>query len=153
MTRAHPAQPTAAIATAASLAPIRLPLARLAAWLLVGAAVVSTAAGALVAGAPGLNAGPLAGGAVAAGTLVGLLFLGLFGARPPVTWAMLIIAGSSLRMGSGLAAAMWMYLTQRPDKAAFWTAFLAASLVLLALEVIVLRPALLAGTPPESPRT
>jgi hypothetical protein len=118
-----PVRPT--LATMLPHAHIRLPLGKLTAWA----------------------------GSVAAGTLLGVLFLGLFGPRSAVMWAMVIVAGSTLRMAAGLGAAMILYFAQRPDKAAFWSAFLAACLVLLALEVIVLRPALLAGNTPESPRT
>jgi hypothetical protein len=150
-----PVRPT--LATMLPHAHIRLPLGKLTAWLLIGAALVSLAAAGIAGGLSGsadwLSAGLLAAGSVAAGTLLGVLFLGLFGPRSAVMWAMVIVAGSTLRMAAGLGAAMILYFAQRPDKAAFWSAFLAACLVLLALEVIVLRPALLAGNTPESPRT
>ena len=134
---------------------IRLPMARLSAAVLGVGLAVSVAA-ALIAGwflrTPWTQAAYLATGSVLIGSIIGLGFLKMFPARPAFTWAVLIIGNSMIRIAVSLLVAAGLFFRFRPEIGPFWGAYLAASLAILAVEAITVRPALLRASGPESPR-
>jgi hypothetical protein len=132
---------------------IRLPVGRRSV-LLLATAIAATLLIAPTLGwfarAPWVQAAYLAAGSVLIGTIVGLGFLKLFPARPVFTWSVLIIAGSMIRIALSLLLAAGLFFRFRPEVAPFWGAYLAASVAVLAVEVVTVRPLLLGAAAPES---
>jgi hypothetical protein len=154
VTFAMPARPTTAIPTSGA-SPVRFPVGRLAASLLaVGAGtglVAGGIAGAVTAGfdAP---AAALGTGVVLAATGLGLAILAFSKPRPIFGWASLVMVASIVRLVVSLALALLVSLALEPNRAVFWSAFLAGSMAVLVVETVLARTALLNITP-EQPHT
>lgn len=151
-----PAKPTTAIPTTDVRYPrVRIAVGRLAAAMLLTAAVVGVGAGLIAAAAVGVldfKGIATATGVVLAGTGAGLAMLTISGARPVFGWAMLVIGASMVRLVLSLAVGTGVYVVAAPNMAVYWGAFLAASLAVLAVETVMVRGALM-NPIPEEPRT
>ncbi len=86
------------------------------------------------------------------GTGAGLGFLWLFRPRPAFSWGAIVIGGSVIRMAVSVAAAMAIAVTLQPEKGFFWTVFLVASMLILAVETAIVRRSLLSTIALSRPR-
>lgn len=128
---------------------IRLPMWKLTACLLAAPKAVLLVAllVALIVGGDlwddRLRAEFWAGVVLYTGTGAGLGFLWLFGPRPAFTWGAIVIGGSVIRMAVSVSAAMAIAVTLKPETGFFWTVFLIASLLILAVETYIIRRSLM----------
>lgn len=121
---------------------IRLPLAKLAEGLGIGALAALAVAAALSAAAGGLTSALMGGAAAIIGTWVGLGVLAISGPRTAFAWAGFVLAASGARMAAGLSVGVWMHMTAHPAVMPFWGTFLLVSFVVLGIEVKLISPIL-----------
>ena len=122
----------------------------------VGATVVATLFGtgvSLAASAATVETGLLAGSATVLGVVFGLVVLAASGPKPPVSFAMVWVAASTVRAGAALGVGVWFYLMFTPEQVAFWGTLLLGAAAALAADVVVVVPRMRAsGTDAGSER-
>lgn len=123
---------------------MRLPMGRLALGCLLAVCVVlvvSQGVGLVVTGVS--LAGLSACGAAAAGCVAGLLFLGTFSPRSAFRWAGLVLGAQVIRMASALGVAASLASNLSLARVPFWLCVLGVLLAVLAIEVRIVRAAML----------
>jgi hypothetical protein len=121
---------------------IRLPMAKIAEGLGIGALAALAIAAALAAIQGNLTPALMGGAAAIVGTALGLGVLAISGPRTAFAWAGFVLATSGARMAGGLSVGVWMHMTSHPAIVPFWGTFLLVSFVVLGIEVKLISPIL-----------